>query len=199
MLKLLAIISTLFPTLAFAHHPLGGETPSNIIQGFLSGIGHPVIGFDHLAFVIAAGLAAAFTAHRLVNIAAFAAATVAGCLLFINGVTLPFVELAVTASGVIIGGLVLANVRVSAGTLGSLFAVAGLFHGSAYANAIVGAETTPLVAYLVAFASVQALIAYAAGALTHKNVQTARLIGAVCAGVALAFFIENVESLVFAV
>ena len=44
---------------AFAHHPLGGMIPQNFMQGFLSGIGHPVIGFDHLAFVVAVGLIAA--------------------------------------------------------------------------------------------------------------------------------------------
>ena len=44
---------------ALAHHPLGGMTPTSFTEGFLSGIGHPVIGFDHLAFVIAVGLIAA--------------------------------------------------------------------------------------------------------------------------------------------
>ena len=31
-----------------------------MLHGLLSGIGHPIIGFDHLAFVIAVGLIAAF-------------------------------------------------------------------------------------------------------------------------------------------
>lgn len=44
---------------AAAHHPFGGEAPKTLFEGLISGIGHPVIGFDHLALVIAAGLLAA--------------------------------------------------------------------------------------------------------------------------------------------
>ena len=44
---------------AAAHHPLGGGVPSNFFEGFLSGLAHPVIGFDHLAFIVAIGLVAA--------------------------------------------------------------------------------------------------------------------------------------------
>ncbi len=41
-----AIIAGISP--AFAHHPLGGEAPQTIANGLLSGVGHPIIGFDHL-------------------------------------------------------------------------------------------------------------------------------------------------------
>ena len=41
---------------AFAHHPLGGAAPETMLHGFLSGVGHPLIGFDHLAFVFAIGV-----------------------------------------------------------------------------------------------------------------------------------------------
>ncbi|PKO63289.1 MAG: urease accessory protein UreJ, partial [Betaproteobacteria bacterium HGW-Betaproteobacteria-17] len=37
-------------TSALAHHPMGGMTPQTLSQGLLSGLGHPVIGLDHLAF-----------------------------------------------------------------------------------------------------------------------------------------------------
>ena len=29
---------------AFAHHPLGGAAPETMLHGFLSGVGHPIIG-----------------------------------------------------------------------------------------------------------------------------------------------------------
>jgi urease accessory protein len=29
---------------ASAHHMMGGRTPSTFVEGFLSGLGHPVIG-----------------------------------------------------------------------------------------------------------------------------------------------------------
>ena len=41
---------------ALAHHPMAGKTPSNMMEGLLSGIGHPVLGMDHLAFVFAMGV-----------------------------------------------------------------------------------------------------------------------------------------------
>ncbi len=37
---------------ARAHHPMGGQTPETFSQGLLSGFGHPIIGIDHLAFLI---------------------------------------------------------------------------------------------------------------------------------------------------
>ncbi|MEM1256273.1 MAG: HupE/UreJ family protein [Cyanobacteria bacterium P01_H01_bin.21] len=66
-LALFAIATFFFTTLtALAHHPLGGKTPSNFIEGFLFGVGHPVIGLAHLIFVIASGLLAAAVGRTLV-------------------------------------------------------------------------------------------------------------------------------------
>jgi urease accessory protein len=36
---------------------MGGKTPSTFVDGILSGVGHPIIGPDHLAFVVALGIA----------------------------------------------------------------------------------------------------------------------------------------------
>ena len=48
----------IIPVPALAHHPLDGRLPANLFEGLLSGFGHPVIGLDHLAFVLASGLIA---------------------------------------------------------------------------------------------------------------------------------------------
>ncbi len=67
---LVAVVGLLFASApALAHHPFGGEAPTNAIEGFLSGLGHPVIGLDHLAFTIAAGLLAAVMGQAIVPIA----------------------------------------------------------------------------------------------------------------------------------
>ena len=50
---------------AYAHHPMGGVTPSSFGEGLLSGIGHPIIGLDHLAFVLGIGVAASFLKRGL--------------------------------------------------------------------------------------------------------------------------------------
>src|SRR5262249_58096024 len=47
---------------AFAHHMMGGRTPATLGEGILSGLGHPIIGLDHFAAVVAVGCPAA--AHR---------------------------------------------------------------------------------------------------------------------------------------
>jgi urease accessory protein len=36
---------------------MGGKMPSTFGEGLLSGLGHPVIGPDHLAFLVAVGIA----------------------------------------------------------------------------------------------------------------------------------------------
>src|SRR5262249_61127194 len=41
---------------ASAHHLMGGKLPGNAWEGFLSGLGHPIIGPDHFAFVVGVGL-----------------------------------------------------------------------------------------------------------------------------------------------
>ena len=69
-----------------------------------------------------------------------------------------------------------------------------MFHGYAYGEAIVGAQPTPLVAYLVGFTLVQGLIAIAASALCQRIVSQRRrfglllirLVGCVICGVGAA-------------
>src|SRR5260370_4808082 len=64
-----ALVAVLFliTTSAFAHHVMGGEIPSTFIEGLLSGIGHPIIGPDHLAFLLAIGVAAGIGGFQLAS------------------------------------------------------------------------------------------------------------------------------------
>jgi urease accessory protein len=152
-------------TAANAHHPLGGTTPQTLWHGLLSGLGHPVIGLDHLAFTLAAGLLAASVAplRRAVMMPlAFVAAGAAGAALHVRGVDLPGVEVAVALSVMSLGALILSRRALPAAALAALFALAGLFHGHALAESIVGAEPTPLVAYFAGLVAVQSAIALAA-------------------------------------
>ncbi len=145
---------------AFAHHPMGGETPATLFQGLASGVGHPVLGLDHLAFILAAGAAAALIGRALPLALAFAAATVIGLTIHLTGVTLPLAEI-VIAGSVLAAGLMLLTRRVP-GLAGwaALFGLAGIAHAYAYAEAIIGAETTPLVAYAVGLAATQGAIVF---------------------------------------
>ena len=195
---------------ALAHHPMGGATPADLGQGLLSGLGHPIIGVDHLAFIVAVGIAASFTPRIWLSPLAFVLATLAGCLLLVGGVMLPAVEFVIAASVVAVGALVLSGRAVPAGVYAALFALAGLFHGWAYGQSIVGAETTPLLAYLAGFAAMQFAIALGVALAVRALVKAdptrlplwqqvgPRLAGAVVAGIGLAFFVEAVEGAMFA-
>ena len=169
---LLAALATLaLPGTALAHHAMDGALPQTAMQGLLSGLAHPVVGIDHLAFVIAAGVLAAGVAERGVRLAlplVFLTAGLVGTLLHMAGVGLGPVEAIVAASVLVAGGLLLLRDGPAAGALVPLFAVAGLFHGHAFAESIIGAEPGAVFAYLLGLAAVQAGIAYAAMAAARR-------------------------------
>src|SRR5215472_767113 len=78
---------------ASAHHLMGGKIPSTIAEGLLSGLGHPVIGADHLAFLVAVGVIVGVSRLNLMTPAVFVATMAAGVFVHIAGVTLPAAEL----------------------------------------------------------------------------------------------------------
>lgn len=60
-LAMLASVATLaLQGPAFAHHAMDGKMPVTFLQGLLSGLGHPIIGFDHLAAVVGVGVLGAW-------------------------------------------------------------------------------------------------------------------------------------------
>ena len=97
-------------TPALAHHPMGGALPSNFVEGLLSGIGHPVIGPDHLAFLVAMGIAAALIRSGAALIGAFIAASMTGVLVHVAQLDVPMIEFA-TAASVIVAGVAIAARR----------------------------------------------------------------------------------------
>lgn len=148
---------------AFAHHPLGGRLPANIFEGFFSGMAHPVIGFDHLAFIIAAGLVGALSKKRGIIIPiAFVAASLGGTGLHLLLMDLPAPELMVSASVLVFGVMLALGKPFNLQLVAVLAAIAGLFHGYAYGEAVVGAEMTPLFSYLLGFITIQLAIALSA-------------------------------------
>jgi len=163
-------LMALLPLPAAAHHPMDGAMPQTLWQGFASGIGHPVIGLDHLAFLLAAGvLAAALPRNQALRaIAAFLAAGMVGLTLHMAGIGLGMTEALVAASVLLAGVALLVAKRVSARALLLGFALAGLFHGHAFAEAVIGAEATPIIAYLAGLAVIQGGLMLGAMALARE-------------------------------
>jgi urease accessory protein len=149
-------------TAARAHHAMDYALPATALQGFLSGLGHPVIGLDHFLFIAAAGVFAARFERGWFLPLLFVAASVftAGVRYF--GADLALGELPVAGTLVVLGAMMLAAQLPREGVVTLLFVVAGTLHGHALAEAIVGAERTPLAAYLLGLAVVQCAIALAA-------------------------------------
>jgi urease accessory protein len=147
---------------ALAHHVMGGETPATVWQGLLSGLGHPIIGVDHLAFVVGVGLLSGLAGHALLLPCLFIAGTIAGCFAHVGGLNVPLAEAVIilTLCAAALG--VAMRLKLPAGVLAALFAAAGFFHGYAYGESIVGAEAGPLAAYMAGFAIIQYGIAVGA-------------------------------------
>ena len=78
------------------------------------------------------------------------------------GLNLPAAELIISASVLLFGILLALKNRPNTAIVVGISAIAGIFHGYAYGEAIVGAEMGPLMAYLLGFTSIQAAIALAA-------------------------------------
>lgn len=155
-----AALAVSISTPAFAHHGMGGQTPTTILQGLLSGLAHPVIGPDHLLFLIVSGVFVWMLdgAARYRAVAFLVAGQLLGTSIHLSAIGLPIVEAMIAVSVVVGGGLLLARRRPSAGQLAMLLVGAGTFHGYAFAESIVGAEATPLAAYLAGLALIQALV-----------------------------------------
>lgn len=159
------------PQPALAHHATGGKIPANFFEGFLSGLAHPLIGLDHFAFVVAVGLLAAGQVRGALLPAGFIVAAMAGTGIHLLGFDLPFSEVAIALS-VIAFGAMLVWQRPNSFVVGCLAAIAGLFHGYAYGEAIVGARMTELFAYLLGFSLIQyavTLIAFLVGNAVLKS------------------------------
>ena len=150
---------TAFASSALAHHPTGSKIPATFTEGLLSGLGHPVIGPDHLAFIIAIGIAAAIVPGGIGVVGAFMAASTLGVLAHFGAWNLPFAEVLV-ASTVIVAGILVARGRIAgSGMWLALAALAGVVHGYAFGESIVGADRGVLGAYLVGLAVISAVVA----------------------------------------
>lgn len=183
---------------ALAHHPSGGNTPTNVVEAFLSGLGHPIIGLDHFAFVVASGLLAVQLQRGIFIPLGFVLAAMLGTGIHLLAVDLPAAELLIAASVIAAGALIAWQTKQDLSDHSLLFAVAvgvaGLFHGYAYGEAIIGAEMGPVVAYLAGFSAIQLVIAGAAYKVgqvvlqySQKRFPAMRFLGFVISGVGIVF------------
>lgn len=196
----IAAALVLLPRLAWAHHFMDDQLPQTLAQGLLSGLGHPLIGVDHAAFIVAAGFLLAPIRGGLWGVLALILGSLLGAALHLAGLGLPAGEAAVALSVILAGGLMMSARRIALTWMAAGLALAGLLHGHAYAESIFGAEPAPLIAYLAGFSLIQFGVA-AAALLTHRRLQATsgsrirRLsgaLGAVVGAIGILFLAGNV-------
>lgn len=124
----LAALLAAWPGLALAHVGHGDE------GHFIAGLGHPLIGPDHLLAMLAVGLWAALAGGRALWAMplAFLAGMLAGGIVGAGGAALPVVEPAILASVVVTGAVSALALAVPLGAAVPVLAVFGLAHGHAH-------------------------------------------------------------------
>lgn len=206
---LLAILMGLglFGQPAFAHHPMGGREITTAFEGFMSGLGHPIIEYEHFAFVVAVGLLSSIKRQGFLIPVAFVLATLGGTGLHLAGVMLPGVALFVAGSILLFGLLLSLRNNLNNPMVIGLAIIAGLYHGHAYGESILGAEMSPLLAYLSGFTVIQLVIAscaFGAGRAVLKSSEqqvspALRSAGWVICGIGLTLLTSQLVKAVFPV
>jgi urease accessory protein len=162
-LKRLVCLSTLatfaMQAPAYAHHMTGGKTPTTFFEGFLSGLGHPVIGLDHFAAIVGVGMLAALGQRTFHVVLGFSAAMMVGVALHLAKANIPAAELLAGLATLAIGALVVLRSPGSPMASLGLFSIAGLLHGYLLGESMVGAEPSPIFAYLAGLLVIQTVVA----------------------------------------
>lgn len=167
-LTLVATALGALPSAASAHHVADGRLPASILEGLLSGLAHPVLGVDHLAFVVALSIAAALLHGGGRVLAAFAATAAAGAAVHLASLTLPLAEVLVAVS-LVIAGLSIFAAKIDHVRMWTLLAgAAGLVHGYALTESIVGATAPVTAAYFIGVSVSVALLIVGVMAATRR-------------------------------
>lgn len=116
------------PTLAFAH------TGDHAGTGFVAGLSHPIFGLDHLLAMLAVGMWGAQAGGRAVFVwpVVFPLIMVAGAVLALSGVGLPFVEPGILASVIVLGLLIAIAIKPPLWVGGLIVGALAIFHGHAH-------------------------------------------------------------------
>lgn len=118
-----------------------------------SGFAHPFTGVDHLLAMLGVGIWASLLAARKPAAAflvptSFVAMMLVGAAAGFAGIKLPVVEAVIIASVLVLGVLIMAEVRLSSGLAMALVGLFAIFHGYAHAIEAPAADSS---AYILGF------------------------------------------------
>ncbi len=127
-LALFSLVFATLPSAAFAHTGVG-ET-----SGFMSGFLHPMGGLDHVLAMVAVGLLAARLGGRALWLVplSFVTMMVLGGIAGASGVGLPFVELGIAGSILVLGFVIALGRQIPTSLAMVLAGFFAIFHGHAH-------------------------------------------------------------------
>ena len=189
----LALVLLLVPALCSAHGQDDGA-------GFVSGLLHPVFGFDHLLAMVSVGIVSAQLGG--VNVwrvpLAFVCAMTAGGAIGIFRVPLPFRELGIAASVILLGVAIVLVRRGSSPLWSTLFVLAfGLCHGHAHGVEMPGSASPAFYTFgFLTSTTLLHLAGVAVGEVARRRErlwEALRYSGAAMAGIGLTFLFSVVR------
>lgn len=122
------LVVLVLPCSAWAHIQSGEAA------GFLSGVHHPISGWDHVLAMIAVGLWGAQLGAPAVWLlpVTFPMVMAMGAMMGLLGVPLPGVEIGIALSAVVLGAMVLAEKRPALWIAACIVGFFAIFHGHAH-------------------------------------------------------------------
>jgi urease accessory protein len=125
---LLALIAAAIPAAAYAHPAIGEAA------GFSHGFAHPMTGLDHVLAMVMVGVLAFQLGGRATWLlpATFVLVMAFGGALGMAGVNVPFVEIGIALSVVVLGAVVALNIKAPVAAAMAVVGLFAVFHGHAH-------------------------------------------------------------------
>ncbi|KAF0097147.1 MAG: hypothetical protein FD144_5330 [Rhodospirillaceae bacterium] len=161
-----AALVAVWQVTAFAHPVADEDPPMTFAEGFMQGVGLPVISLYHLAAMIGIGILVGIAARGIVPVLAFGLAAIAGVAIQLSPFDIPADGAFVALTTMVIGVLILLRQPLSPKVASIVFAVAGLVHGYSLGSVLVGADTVGILAYVSGLLVAQTALGVASCAIT---------------------------------
>jgi len=128
LVRAASLVCAFVPAATLAHEEAGQAA------GFLAGLAHPVSGLDHVLAMIAVGLWGAVLGPPAIWVlpVAFPLVMAVGGLMGLLGFPLPGVEVGIAVSAIVLGTMVLAELRPPLWLAAAIVAFFAVFHGHAH-------------------------------------------------------------------
>jgi urease accessory protein len=141
----LSLILFTSSSLAFAH------TDGGIAGGFVSGLMHPVLGWDHVVAMVAVGLWGAFLGSPAIWIlpVVFPMVMAFGGAIGVMGIPIPAVETGIALSAIVLGAMVALAIRPPIWIAAIIVGSFAIFHGHAHGTELPSAANP--IAYSIGF------------------------------------------------